>query len=346
MRLVVLMLGLGLMVQATAQWLDLPTPGVPRLADGTANLAAPAPVTAWGDPDLSGIWAATRVTGDLPESDKFMPWVQEAMDRHAANFYADQPRYNCLPSGPAYLNATAFSTGMRRMVQTPDHLAILHEDMVHRQIFMDGRELEPDPLPTWMGYSVAHWEENVLIVESNGYNDKTWLDRRGVMHSEKLQIVERYQRLDWGKIQLDVTYVDPLAFTAPLNVSILLELQLDDQLLEYVCNETDQLGANWVGSTDQAELQQVEISPEVLQSYAGIYEGYWLGNLIRLDFRLEESELTLDRNGVEVELYPRSQTAFDASNGFGFIFELDDTGKAVSVEEVHVSGGWPFPRVE
>lgn len=345
MRVVLLTLMIWPML-AMAQWLGLPATGAPRTDDGAVDMQAPTPKTAWGTTDLSGIWAATSVTGDLPESDKFMPWVVDTMNQHADNFFADQPRYNCLPSGPAYLTASAFSTGLRRIVQSPEYIAMLHEDMVHRPIYMDGRQLEENPFPTWMGYSIGYWDEATLVVESNGYNDKTWLDRRGATHTEQLRITERYRRTSFGQIQLDVTYEDPGAFTAPLKVSIQLRHQGDDELLELVCNETDQLGSKWEGSTTAAAAEQVAVPLELLQQYVGTYQGQWLGNIITLEFYLEQGELQLTRNGTEIELYPRSQTAFDASNGFGFIFETDELGRAVSVEEVHVSGGWPFPRIE
>ena len=333
-------------VSVQAQWLSIPTPDIPRTADGAPDLSAEAPVTDPGHPDLSGLWVATKVSGDLPDSDKFHDWVRTAMVDRKSNFFADQPRYNCLPSGPSYLTAGATSTGYRLIYQSPTQIAFLFEDMVFRPIYMDGRQLEPDPLPTWMGYSVGRWDGDTLVVESNGYNDKTWLDRRGAAHTDQLRIIERYTRLDFGHIQLDVTYDDPGAFHEPLDVRIEMIYQADNQLLEYVCNETSQLGSNWIGDISQAELRAVEIPPEALEKYVGTFQGYWLNNLIRLDFTIENGELKLLRNGVEVRVIPQSQTTFDGSNGFGFIFSLDADGNALSVEEMHVSGGWSFPRTE
>lgn len=224
-------------------------------------------------------------------------------------------------------------------------IGILHEDQAFRTIYMDGRELENNPLPTWMGYSVARWDNDTLVVESNGYNDKTWLDRRGIMHTEALQITERYSRRDFGHITLNVTYTDPGAFTAPLEVEIEIVNQADDELLEYVCNETAHLGAKWEGNIEEAKQTAVVIDTEILSQYIGIYQGIWLGNLITLEFGLEGERLKLQRNGIEVELVPQSTSTFDGSNGFGFVFDAVEDGIATSVEEVHVSGGWSFPRV-
>jgi len=330
---------------ATAQWLDLPTPGVPRTADGSVDMTAPAPRTRDGVPDLSGLWVATRITGDLPASDKYLPWVREAMQTHTSNFFSDQPRYNCLPSGPSYLTAGSTSTGFRRIIQSADMIGILHEDQAFRTIYMDGRELENDPLPTWMGYSVARWDNDTLVVDSNGYNDKTWLDRRGIMHTEALQITERYTRRDFGHMTLDVTYTDAGAFTAPLEVKIEIVNQADDELLEYVCNETAHVGAQWEGNIEEAKKTAVEIDAEILSQYIGTYQGIWLGNLVTLEFSLEGEKLKLKRDGVEIELVPQSTNSFDGSNGFAFVFGAVKDGVATAVEEVHVSGGWSFPRV-
>lgn len=331
---------------ALAQWLTLPTPGIPRTADGTPDLSAQAPRTTWDTADLSGVWAATRVRGDLPESANMQPWVQALMDQRKSNFYADSPRYNCLPSGPAYLTGSSVTGGVRRIVQSPTIIAILHEDMVHRQIFLDGRELESNPFPTWMGYSIGHWDGDTLVVQSNGYSDKTWLDRRGASHTEQLRITERYRRIDFGHIELDVTYVDPGAFDSPLHATIELENQADTEMLEVVCNEVQQKGSNWSGDITQFQSTAIDPDPEILARYVGIYEGLWLGRTITLEFSLQNSELRLRRNGVDVQLFAQSETAFDASNGFGFIFTVNDQGIASAVEEVHVSGGWSFPRVQ
>src|SRR5215471_8952853 len=94
------------------------------------------------------------------------PWFS-----NAENFGIDDPRYKCLPDGPNY----SVGQGFKRILQTPAMFVILQEDLTYRQIHMDGRALETDPNPSWMGYSVGHWEGDTLVVETNGYNDRTWL---------------------------------------------------------------------------------------------------------------------------------------------------------------------------
>ena len=91
-------------------------------------------------------------------------------------------------------------------------IVFLNEDFTFRQIFMDGRALESNPHPVWMGYSIGRWDGDTLVVESNGYNDKTWVHNEGLPHTERLRITERYRRPDFGHVQIDVTYDDPGAF--------------------------------------------------------------------------------------------------------------------------------------
>jgi hypothetical protein len=153
-----------------AQWLQRRTPGIPRSADGKPNLTAPAPRTADGKPDLAGLWemiGAVRRPGDLQPAD-VQPWAQALVQQRAENFGIENPRYKCLPGGPSY----STGQGFKRILQTPAMVVILQEDLTYRQIHMDGRALETDPNPTWMGYSVGRWEGDTLVVESNGYNDR------------------------------------------------------------------------------------------------------------------------------------------------------------------------------
>src|SRR5262245_15849132 len=130
---------------ASAQWLGLATPGIPRTADGKPNLTAPAPRTADGRPDLTGLWRSRGVTGDLRDESKVQAWALATMAEHERNFYRDGAHMRCLPQGPAYLaGAGGGGGGMRRIVQTSTVIAILNADSTYRQIFTDGRALEED----------------------------------------------------------------------------------------------------------------------------------------------------------------------------------------------------------
>ena len=195
-----------------AQWISLPTPGIPRLPDGKPNLSAAAPRTPDGKPDLSGLWNNdggdryyNSITADMQPGD-VAPWAHALAEKRQLEFGKDSMETLCLPLGPAYLT-TRYR--MNRIVQTPTLVMMVYDDGMHREIFMDGRSLEPDPNPTWMGYSVGRWEGDVLVVESNGYTDRSWLDFAGHPHTEALRITERYTRRDFGHIDVQVVMVDP-----------------------------------------------------------------------------------------------------------------------------------------
>ncbi len=230
-----------------AQWLTLPTPGIPRTADGALDLSAPAPRTADGHPDLSGLWYPADVSGNLLDPARAHEWAGTLMSEREARFFEADPRFQCLPTGPGFLTLTGTLNALRRIVQTPTVIAFLNADLNYRQIFTDGRELEPNPLPTWTGYSVGRWHGDTLVVESNGYNDKTWLHARGLSHTEDLRVTERYRRPDFGHMQVEVTYEDPGAFGSPLHADIQMEFLADDEMLEVVCNEASEERNHWGG---------------------------------------------------------------------------------------------------
>ncbi len=340
---------------AIAQWLNLQTPGIPRTADGAPDLAAPAPRTSDGHPDLSGLWAPASASGDLFDLERVQAWAREAMVQAERRFFVDDPRFQCLPSGPGTLISGGLTAAMRRIVQSPTLIAELRADLTYRQIFMDGRELEDEPLPVWMGYSVGRWDGDTLVVESNGYNDRTWLHRGGLPHTERLRMAERYRRLDFGRMQLDVTYEDPGTFDMPLHASVELRYVADDELLETVCNESSEGLSHYGGEITEAEQNVVEVAPEILARYVGTYRGNWLRREITVEVTLEDGALYLERTppyqeagvaGVEKsELVALSDTSFECICGLGFIFTAEREGMATEVAEVHVSGAWPFRRV-
>lgn len=328
-----------------AQWLTLRTPGVPRTADGEPELTAPAPRTADGHLDLSGLWRPSRVRSDLNDPSNLQAWVRTLVDERESRFFVDNPRLGCLPSGPDNLTAGGNSYGLRRILQHPTMMAMLYNDGTYRQIFMDGRELEPDPLRIWMGYSVGRWDGDTLVVESYGYNDKTWLGR-GISHTERLRITERYQRSDFGTIQIDVTYEDPGALESPLHATLEMRFVADEEMLETVCVEAygGERG-NWTTETTEIEEEVAEVAPETLAKYVGTYRGMYLQNSVTIEVTLEDGGLFMQRNnGARARLIPQSEAAF-VSGGFGFIFTAEGEGMATEVSEVHVSGAWTFRRV-
>src|SRR5262249_3022840 len=175
--------------QALAQWIDYPTPSIPRTADGKPNLKAPAPRTSDGRPDFSGVWGISsgkylmNIAADL-KPDEVRPWAMESVKRSFSNLGRDSPGTNCLPNGPETIMNGSLP---KKIIQTPNLIVILEETLEYRQIFLDGRPLPKDPNPSFKGYSVGRWEGDTLVVESAGFNGRNWLDVMGHPHSEELR---------------------------------------------------------------------------------------------------------------------------------------------------------------
>jgi hypothetical protein len=165
-----------------AQWINIRTPGIPRTADGKPDLTAPAPKMADGKPDLSGTWDADRsylvnIAKDLKEVPMRPVALELFNQRKDGGRAKEEPDANCLPQGVPKIDAAPVPW---KIVQGPREVMILYEAFtLFREIFTDGRELPKDPNPTWLGYSVGHWDGDALVVESNGFNGKTWLDQSG-----------------------------------------------------------------------------------------------------------------------------------------------------------------------
>ena len=233
-------------VPATAQWLDYKTPGIPRLRDGKANLSAPVPRAADGKPDLSGIYQANNgrqfqnVAADLrPEDFPIQPWAAALAKKREEENRKDDPYSHCMPPAVPRINVANHPF---KILQLPGVLAILYETSnVFRQIFTDGRPLPKDPQPTWLGYSVGRWENDTLVVDSNGFNDRNWLDGdKGHPLSDALRVTERFRRIDFGHLEIQVTIDDPKVYTKPWTIKESLNLLPDTELLENVCeNERD-----------------------------------------------------------------------------------------------------------
>jgi hypothetical protein len=228
-------MGLFLYLPLSAQWVTKPKVGIPLTTDGKPNLSAQAPRTADGKPDLSGVWETIRTFAvDIP----FQPWAQSQANRDRDNLYQDNPGFRCLPPGPGRNVAKGFA----KFIQTPELIVILYDEGGgdFRQVFLDGRRLVEDPNPTWRGYSVGRWEGDTLVVDTTGFNDRVWLNINGLSpHSETLHVIEKYRRLDFGHMELQMTIDDPKTYTKPWTVTAIKELRLEDDVLEYVCLENE-----------------------------------------------------------------------------------------------------------
>ena len=257
-----------------AQWPAHPDRNVPRTPDGRVNLQASTPRTADGKPDFTGVWqnawfvdgrvqplpvsppgeppAATfgdifaNFTGDLP----LQPWAAKLKaDRHEQNS-KENPDAHCLPMGLIQFH---MHPQPRKVIQTPDVIAILYEGNGGvRQILTDGRSLPTnDAQPWWYGHSVGRWDGDTLVVETNGFRDGGWLDIYGSPLTDAAKMTERWQRLNYGTIQIDITIDDPKAYTRPFTIRVhhrlMTDGKFDADLIEFICQENNKAPTLMVG---------------------------------------------------------------------------------------------------
>ena len=217
-------------------------------------IAQPAPRTADGKPDFSGVWQALNTAAwDIQDHNgqlgvppgqgvvdgNDLPYQSWALAKKKENFAnratADQTEANCfLPGVPR----ATYMPYPFESVQTPRRIAISSEfDHALRQIPVDG-STHPDGLPgTWMGDSRGRWEGDTFVVDAADFNDQTWFDRAGNFHSDALRVVERYSLIDRDHIRYEATIDDPKVFTRPWKMSMPLYRVIDKnaRLLEYEC---------------------------------------------------------------------------------------------------------------
>jgi len=247
------------------QWLNYPTSGIPRTNDGKPNLSAPAPRTPDGKADLSGIWEVLHnrpcppegcpdmhipeefldigfsLKGGLP----YQPWAAAIVKQRSDDQRKDDPNAHCLPVGLVRMYTTPL---FRKIVQTSGLVVILNErNAEYRQIFTDARPLPADPQPSWNGYSSGKWDGDTLVVQSIGFRDGLWLDAGGSPLTESGKITERFHRVNYGKLEIEITVDDSKAYTKPWTVKLTQLLAPDTDLLDYYCSENEKDVSHLVG---------------------------------------------------------------------------------------------------
>lgn len=230
---------------AWAQWIKVPEVAIPRSANGEPDVLAPTPRLPNGKPDLTGIWSSTdntylrNIATDLkPEEVPYQPWAKALFDaRKDGSHSREDPDAHCLPQGVPKIDAVAYPW---KVLQTPISMVIIYETFNYwRQIFTDGREVDPDANPTWMGYSTGRWDEDAFVVDTRGFNGKAWLDQLGRPSTDRLHVIERFRRTSFGRMSIDVTIDDPGAYTRPWTVSQVVHLRPAWEPLEFICNENN-----------------------------------------------------------------------------------------------------------
>jgi len=281
-------------VSPRAQWAKVTDATVPRDSKGAVRGDAPAPRTADGKPDLSGVWmransgppnngrgrqgggnalfgrgtfqletptppfpydpsgppvatfgeAGANMEGGLP----YTPWAAEIKKKRGELQNRDNPDAMCLPMG--FLQFHQQPQPRQIMNIANPKMILIEYEANHglRHIYMDGRKLPPqgEPQPWWNGYSVGHWEGDTLVVETNnlrGAEDGPydgWLDVNGSPYSQQAKMTERIRRPSLDHLQIDYTLDDPKAYTKPWTVRVDQRLIVDQQLIEFECNENQQ----------------------------------------------------------------------------------------------------------
>ena len=266
-------------VPLSAQWVKYPTPNVPRKPDGAVDMFAPAPRTADGKPDFSGIWTTAepnvRGKNELstpkeiggPRSDKEADTPGDPADitasRQMANLGIDLPgglpfqpwlraivkkRTDSLAKDDPHIKCfpdnflRAYGLPhLLKFVQTPRLLVVLDEmNAVYRQVFLDARPLPKDPSPSWQGYSSAKWSGDALVIDTIGVRNDTWIDWDGAVLTEAAKVREQMRRPDFGHLHIQVTVDDPKAYTKPWTVTLKERIVVDTELIDEICLENEQ----------------------------------------------------------------------------------------------------------
>jgi hypothetical protein len=327
---------------ARAQWLHYKTPGIPRTADGKPDLSAPAPRMPDGKPDFTGVWqldsARGKETTRALESIKPQPSAAALSKQRVDNFGRENPLYSCMPPGPMVTVAGG------RIVQTPNLLLNLFGGTLYREVFLDGRPMPEIVNPDWMGYSLGRWDGDTLVVETTGFNDKTWLDFDGHPHTEALNVTERFRRPDFGHLEILKTLVDPGALVEPWTIPLKLEFDADNDPLEMVGCENERDLRHFVGKA--SDQKGITVAPEILSRYVGSYE-LKLPDSHRTDIlevKLTDGQLTLSGAILpKTSLKPTSETEFSTPIG-EFMFERDVHGRVTDLVLRAVEGDIKAPR--
>jgi hypothetical protein len=228
-----------------AQWINVPTLKAPRTAAGEVDLKAPTPRRPDGKPDLTGSWSPddnrylTNIAADLkPEDVPLQPWARKLFEeRKDGSHSREDPDAHCLPQGVPKIDSVQYPW---KLIETSNSVVIIYEIFdFWRQIFTDGREMDPDANPSWMGYSTGKWDGDTFVIDTRGFNGKTWLDQLGRPTTEKLHVVERFRRINYGTLMIDVTIDDPGAYTKPFTVTQEIHLRPGWEPLEFICTENN-----------------------------------------------------------------------------------------------------------
>jgi hypothetical protein len=167
-------------------------------------------------PDISGPWEILRPVGQLSTlAGASPPLTAAGKELYAKNraAAAEDPMKSCLPPGiPRALAQPGFPFSI---VQGQDYLGMMLQwNHLPRIVYMNQPHFE-NIGPEYLGQSVAHWEGQVLVIDTTGYNDRSWLDESGLPHSDALHTVERLRLKSSDRLEDTMQFEDPTVFSAP-----------------------------------------------------------------------------------------------------------------------------------
>jgi hypothetical protein len=250
-----LSLALFAQLQAQGNVGQIQVGGSPTVPDNLVT-SQPIPRLPDGHVDLTGPWVGGGSNGNIERDGglkagelPLLPWAKELMSKRLEK---DEPYTACLPMSVPRVNPYPWKFAMSYTSKGLTHIYVLHETGdagAHRVVYMDGRPHPQDPIPTWWGHSTGKFEKDTLVIDTIGYNDKFWFDSRGTPHTEQLHTVERWTRINWGRITNDFLLDDPGAFSRPVNLKFMGRLLRPDlktgggELMEFICLEGNEYGA-------------------------------------------------------------------------------------------------------
>lgn len=234
-----------------------PPPGpTPRYADGRVMLT--------GDTAESvGVWTPNFGISDpvAPyESVPFQPWAKALYD--SRQVHELEPHARCKASGGSRQFLTPYGV---EFVEIPELEQLYIFDIggphTFRTVYMDGRSHPADLPPTNYGHSIGWWDGDTLVIDSVGFNEDFWFDRRGLPHTEDLHTIERFTRLNDRQIEYTIEVRDPNVYTAPFTGGFMMTWQGGTELFEYICQQANMAHELMVGGAADSVDRSSTIVP-------------------------------------------------------------------------------------
>jgi hypothetical protein len=233
----------------------------PRWSDGRVNLGAP--------PGGKGLWEgsgrlatnpnsydANRGVQSAPihiEDVPLQPWARAMLDYRHINSLKDEPYTRCKPSpGPRFFGTAYGIEILDRPELERIFIFVIGGPHTYRTIYMDGRGHPPDPAPTYLGHSIGRWDRDTLVIDTVGFNERAWMDRNAMPHTDRLHLVERVTRVDFDTLEYEVTIDDPSAYTAPWTTSYSKRWSDGEEMFEYVCQDNNYASELMIGEGTMA----------------------------------------------------------------------------------------------